>query len=206
MKKFGCTMLAMLMCFGMFAGCGSFDSDETIISVGKKGTIETIDVEPFDKSYYTEDDFKAFAKEAIDAYNLSHEVDSVELTEFTVSENEAKLKMKFKTAADYSNFQDVFLYHGTVAEAVEEGYDFQVSFSTVENGEITLAALPSEVLEQEKLNVVIVQSDMKLKLPGKICYVSGQNAVLTAKDIVSIEDGGDTLEASKVPYTYIIYK
>ena len=58
MKKFGYMLLALCMLTGMIAGCGATDSDETILIVGKNGKVQSIDVEAFDKSYYTEEDFK----------------------------------------------------------------------------------------------------------------------------------------------------
>ena len=205
MKRLGYLMLSACVLSSMFAGCGSFDSDETIISVGKKGTVTTIDVDTFDQSYYTEDDFKSFAEEAIDTYNMSHEVDAVTLSEFSVEENVAKLKMEFKTIEDYSGFNGIPLYQGTVVEAVAAGYKFDGTFSAVEKGEVTGGATKTEILAESDLNVVIIQANTDVKVDGKICYVSNQNVTVTAKDTVSIRDEENTSLESDV-VTYIIYK
>ena len=205
MKRLGCLMLTVCLLSGMLAGCGSFDSDETIISVGKKGTVTTIDVDTFDKAYYTEEDFKAFAQSAVDTYNMSHEVDAVTLTEFSVVEDVAKLKMEFKTTEDYSGFNGIPLYQGSVVDAVADGYKFDGTFLAVEKGEVTGTAKKSEVLADGELQIVIIQANTDVKVAGKICYVSQENVTVTAKDTVSIRDEENTSLESDV-LTYIIYK
>ena len=205
MEKFGYMLLALCMLTGMIAGCGATDSDETILIVGKNGKVQSIDVEAFDKSYYTEEDFKSFAEDAITTYNKTHEVDAVTLTSFTVEEDTAKLKMEFKSVEDYSSFTDIPLYQGTVAQAYAAGYKFDTSFSRVEKGEIVGTAAKSEILESEKLHVVIIAANTDVQVAGKIIYVSTDNVTVTAKDTISIRDEENpSLESDK--YTYIIYK
>ena len=205
MKRLGCLMLTVCLLSGMLAGCGSFDSDTTIISVGKKGTVTTIDVDTFDKDYYTEEDFKSFAQSAIDTYNMSHEVDAVTLSEFSVTDGMAKLKMEFKSVKDYSDFNDIPMFHGTVVDAVAAGYKFEGTFSAVEKGEMTGTATKTEILADANLKVVVIQANTDVKVAGKICYVSNQNVTLTAKDTVSIRDEESASLESDV-LTYIIYK
>lgn len=205
MKRRACLMFLLCLLGGMFAGCSSVDSDSTIISVGKKGTVTTIDVDTFDQAYYTEDDFKAFAEEAIHTYNMSHEVDAVTLSEFSVTENVAKLKMEFKSVEDYSSFNDIPLFQGTVVDAVAAGYKFEGTFSAVENGEVTGSATKTEILADANLNVVIIQANTDVQVAGKICYISDRNVTVTAKDTVSIRDEENTSLESDV-LTYIIYK
>ncbi|MBQ8279894.1 MAG: hypothetical protein IJZ23_08665 [Roseburia sp.] len=205
MKKIGCAILAVLMLGSMFAGCGAVDSESSIVHVGKKGKVQTVDVETFDKSYYSETDFETFAQEAIDAYNMSHEVDAIELTEFTVEGDVAKLKMEYKTIADYSEFNDITLYQGTIAEAVGAGYLFDVDFSKVEKGEVTGAATRADILAEEGLSVVIIKANTDVQIDGTIYYVSSANVTVTDKDAISIYDEENTSLDTDV-CTYIIYK
>ena len=69
MKRILCAILAVLLLGMMLAGCGPADSESNLVYISKKGQVQTVDVEEFDKSYYSEEDFKTFAQEAIDAYN-----------------------------------------------------------------------------------------------------------------------------------------
>ncbi|MBR3770566.1 MAG: hypothetical protein IKL06_08540 [Lachnospiraceae bacterium] len=205
MKRIGCAMLAVLT-FGMsFAGCGSVDSETNMIFVEKKGQVQTVDVEEFDKSYYSEEDFKTFAQEAIDAYNKSHEVDAITLAEFTVEEDVAKLKMEYKSVKDFSNFNEITLYQGTVAAAVSDGYLFEVDFSKVEKGEVTGKATRADILAEEGLSVVIIKANTNVMVDGTICYVSTPNVTVTDKNTVSIYDEENTSLTTDV-CTYIIYK
>ena len=159
MKRIGCAILAVLMVGMLFAGCSSVDSESTMIFVENKGKIQTVDIETFDKTYYSEEDFKTFAQEAIDEYNKSHEVDAITLTEFVVKDEVAKLKMEYKTVSDFSNFNEITLYQGSVTEAVSEGYLFDVDFSKVEKGEVTDTATRADILAEEGLSVVIIKAN-----------------------------------------------
>ena len=205
MKRLGCLVLTVCLLSGMLAGCDSFDSDKTIISVGKKGTVTTIDVEDFDKAYYSEEGFKVYAQTAVDTYNMSHEVDAVTLAEFSVTEDVAKLKMEFKSTKDYTGFNGIPLYQGTVVDAVADGYKFDVDFLTVEKGQVTGNAKKADVMADGDLNIVIIQANTDVKVAGKILYVSKENVTVTAKDTVSIRDEENTSLESDV-LTYIIYK
>ena len=205
MKRIGSAILAVLLLGSLFVGCGTVDSESTIVFVGKKGKVQTIDVEAFDKSYYNEEDFKTFAQEAVDTYNKSHEVDAITLTEFTVEGETAKLKMEYKSVADYSDFNEIGLYQGTIADAVGDGYLFDVAFSKVENGEVTGSATRADILAEDGLSVVIIKANTDVKIDGKIYYVSSDNVTVTAKDTVSIFDEENTSLVTDV-CTYIIYK
>lgn len=205
MKRIGYAILAVLMLGAMFVGCGPVDSEGNLIYVSKRGQVQTIDVEEFDKSYYSEESFKSFAQEAIDAYNKSHEVDAITLKEFTVEEQVAKLKMEYKSVADFSDFNEFTLYQGTVAAAVSEGYLFDVDFSKVEKGEVTGNATRADILAEEGLSVVIIKANTNVQVDGTIYYVSTENVTVTAKDMVAIYDEENTSLTSDV-CTYIIYK
>ena len=205
MKRIGCAILTVLLFGTMLVGCGPADSESSLIYISKKGRVQTVDVEEFDKSYYSEEDFKTFAQEAIDAYNKSHEVDAIMLKEFTLEEGVAKLKMEYKSVADFSDFNDITLYQGSIAAAVSEGYLFDVDFSKVEKGEVTGTATRADILAEEGLSVVVIQANADVKVGGTIYYVSTENVTVTAKDTVSIYDEENTSQATDV-YTYIIYK
>lgn len=205
MKKISYLILAVFMLGTMLTGCSSLETEDSIVYIQKKGKVQTVDKETFDKEYYNEADFKAFAQEAIDTYNASNGEGAVVLKEFTLEGNTAKLAMEYQSTADYSAFHQVTLYQGTIAEAVGEGYPFDVEFSKVENGEITGSATISDILAEDGLSVVVVNNNTDIKVSGTICYVSGEHVTMIAKDTVSINDGEDTPVKSDV-YTYIIYK
>ena len=198
MKRFGCVLLLMCMFSCLIVGCGKKNSKETILIIGKKGTVSSVDVESFDKSYYTEEGFKTFATKTIDDYNRTHEEDAVTLSSFTVDGDVATLEMKFKSIKDYSEFMEVPLYQGTVVEAMSEGYPFDSSFSKVEKGEKTGKASKTDLLAEDKLHVVIINANTTVKVPGNIVYVTSDKVSITGKDTVKIKDNENDV--------YIIYK
>lgn len=205
MKKIGCLILSVMMLGVLVTGCAQVESDSTMVYVGKKGQVQTIDVEVFDQSYYSESEFQTFAQEAINAYNQSHDADSIALNEFAVESGVAKLKMAYKTVEDYNEFNDILLYQGTVADAVGDGFLFDVTFSKVEDGEVTGTATRSDILAEDGLHVIIIGANTDVQIEGKILYVSEENVTVTAKNMVSICDDESTSLESDI-YTYIIYK
>jgi len=205
MKRIGYAILAVFMLGALLVGCGPVDSESNLIYVSRKGQVQTVDIEEFDKSYYSEDGFRTFAQEAIDEYNKSHEVDAITLKEFTVEEQVAKLKMEYKSVADFSNFNELTLYQGTVAAAVSDGYLFDVDFSKVEKGVVTGSATRADILAEEGLSVVIIKANTNVQVDGTIYYVSTANVTVTANDMVSIYDEENTSLTADV-CTYIIYK
>lgn len=205
MKRVGYLLLSACLLGSTLMGCDSFDSDETIVSVGKKGTVTTIDVDTFEQTYYTEENFKTFAEEAVHTYNASNGADAVTLSEFSIENNIAKLKMEFQTVEDYSGFNEIPLFQGTIEEALAKGYQFDGTFLSVTNGAASAAAAKADIFAESGLHVVIIQANTDVKVAGKICYVSEQNVTVTAKDTVSIRDEENAALESDV-ITYIIYK
>ena len=65
MKKISYLILAVFMLGTMLTGCSSLETEDSIVYIQKKGKVQTVDKETFDKEYYNEADFKAFAKGAV---------------------------------------------------------------------------------------------------------------------------------------------
>ncbi len=205
MKKVGCFVLMASMMASLFVGCGPVDSDSSLVSVRKNGKVQTVDVEAFDESYYSQEEFQTFAQDVINDYNQSKGAEAVALKGLTVEEGVAKLKMEFATVKDYSSFSGITLFQGSVADALAAGYLFEADFMTVEGGELKLKATKSHIFELEGLKVIIIGANTDVKVPGSIYYVSTENVSVVAEDTVSIRDEESTSLESDV-YTYIIYK
>lgn len=126
MKKFIGFGLVLLMCVGMLAGCGSsLNVDTNTIYVKKNGRVISADVETFDKDYYDQEEFKTYVDAAIEEYNAERN-NAVKLLEFEVKENVASVHMSFQSAGDYSAFNQMELFSGSIAEAKEAGYTMEV--------------------------------------------------------------------------------
>lgn len=190
MKKFMCIILCIAMCALFLSGCGtSLEGDESVVYVDKKGTVLSLDVEVFDQDFYDETELESFVNDAVEAYTQEHGKGTVKVEELTVENGKAKLKMKYKTPEDYTNFNGIELYEGKVVASLAAGYVYDGSFARVENGNVSGAATKQEIYAQEDLKVVIIRANTDVKVDGEICYVSCENVKLTGADSVSIRNG-----------------
>lgn len=221
MKKLVCMVLAVCMCTGLLAGCGTtIDSETSVVCVKANGNIISLDVEQFEKDYYDAEELKSYVNDAVSAYTKEHGMGTVKVEELIVEGESARLQMKYKTASDYSAFNDIELYQGTVLDAIAAGYVFDVDFARVESGEVAGTASKQEIYEEQELKVVIIRANMDVQVEGEICYVSCENVNLTGASSVSIREGycvdtgsGDVEECvsendsfETEVYTFIVYK
>lgn len=190
MKKFICASLCMLICAGVFTGCGkTIDSDTSMIYVNKKGAVVSVDVEELGQSYYDETELKSFVDDAIADYTSENGKNAVKVADLSVENKSAKLKMKYKSTDDYSKFNGIELYQGKVVKALAAGYDFDADFVCVEDGKVTGSASKEDIYAADDLKVLIIKANTDVKIDGTICYVSTENVQLTGSDSVSIRDG-----------------
>lgn len=204
MKRTGYIGLALILGMGLLAGCGKeTDADTDTVHVAKNGKITSYDFEEFDQSYYDQDELQEFVDKAVEEYNAEHEKDAVKAEEVSVTDGVAKLKMTYKSAADYEAFNDIELYTGDVVQAMADGYHFDVDFAGVD-GDNIYGVDRSEVLAQDDLKVVIIRANTNVQIDGKICYVSCENVTVTGKNTVSIQEGTgieQTWKTEAVPAT-----
>ena len=157
--------------------------------VGKKGVIESLDVEALDQSYYDETELKSHVDAEVEDYTAEHGKNAVEVESLKVEDGVAKLKMKYKTPEDYTTFNGIELYQGKVVASLAAGYVYDGEFARVEEGKVVGAATKQDIYSEDDLKVAIIRANTDVKVNGEICYVSCQNVKLTGKDSVSIRDG-----------------
>ena len=182
MKRLVCTVCSVLLCVGLLSGCGtSLEGEESVVYVGKKGVIESLDVESLDQSYYDETELKSYVDAEVKDYTAEHGKNAVEVESLKVEDGVAKLKMKYKTPEDYTAFNGIELYQGKVVASLAAGYVYDGEFARVEEGKVVGA--------EDDLKVAIIRANTDVKVDGEICYVSCQNVKLTGTDSVSIREG-----------------
>lgn len=190
MKKWISTILCAALCAVLLCGCGvSLEGDESVVYVDKKGIVYSLDVEELDQDFYDETELKTFVDEAVETYVSEHEKGSVQVEELTTEDGVAKLKMRYKTSEDYTNFNGIELYQGEVVASLAAGYVYDGAFARVENGKVTGVATKQEIYADEDLKVVIIRANTDVKVEGEIRYVSCENVKLTGADSVSIRNG-----------------
>lgn len=191
MKKIICACLCVMLSAGLLAGCGSptLETDTRIVYVDKKGAVTSLDVDSFQQDYYDEEGLKSDVDETVAVYNAANGKGAVKVESLTVEDQRASLTMKYKTAEDYSKFNDMEFYQGKVVTSLAAGYTFDEEFVKVEKGKVTGSATKQDIYHEDSLKVVIVKANIDVKVEGEICYVSSKNVKLTGSDSVSIREG-----------------
>lgn len=202
MKKIICVGFTMILCMGLLSGCSKkTDVDTSTVFIEKKGKITSVDVEALDKDYYDEAELESYITDHVNDYT-SENGNTVEMASFTVTDQVAKLQMQYDSYEDYTAFNGIELYDGTVVEAEAAGYDFDTGFISASD-EDTKKVSKDDVLADDNNKVVIIKANVDVKVDGTILYVSKENTKVTEKNKVSITGEGSAEEAA---LTYIIYK
>ncbi len=206
MKKILCITMLLILCMGVLSGCGKkIDADTSTVFIEKKGRIISIDVEDLDKEYYDASELEDYITTHVETYTAENG-ETVEKASFDVEEGIAKLRMEYDSYEDYTGFNGIELFTGTVVTARAAGYDFDTEFYSVvkKDGEIEQKQTTKEdVLANDDNRVVIIKANVDVCVPGEVLYVSAQDTKVTEKDLVSITGEGASEEAS---LTYIIYQ
>lgn len=196
MSKIKYIIAVVLVITLMISGCSKkiYKTDESMVYITKENSVVGAIIEKFDKSYYSNDELKAFVENEIDAYNSeAGDEKAITITKFEVEDQVATLFMKYKTVEDYTTYNDTELYSNKVTKAVKDGIAFDGTFIKVSN---QTKVKKKEFVKNEKLRVVVLKGQAKVEVDGKILYVS-KNVNVEARDIAVTAADEDN---------YIIYK
>ena len=178
-------------CFG-----GSDDLNDTTLSISSKGEITHHIVESFDKSYYNEDELRTGINEQIEEYCNSKGDDSlIKLQDLKILDGVATADLIFKDCSDYSAFNEVDLFYGTIEEAMEADYPTDVTLKSVEDDE-TIGKYEFEALADSK--IIVTGESLIIKAPGKIAY--------TTANIDVIDKSTAKMASDSVGVGYIVLK
>ncbi len=200
MKRLTSFLLIMMVAL-MAVGCGAkFEPEETAIYITSKGEVRSAVIESFEESYYDLEELRSDLEKSIDDYCLDQGESCITLETLEINEEtgNAELWMEYETVEDYGAFNNVLLFHGTVAEAKEEGYFEDTYFEDTEllDTDGDYAELSEE---DDEYQVIISDEAICIQTSGKILYVS---------DNVSIEGKklAKAFETSAEHPAYVIYR
>ena len=145
-----------------------------------------------------------FAKETIATFNDSYGKKSVKLDKVSEKKDSIYVKTTYESVDAYSAFSGYEAYSGTIASAMEKGYDFSTTFVSVKKGKKGDIADSKTVCADTGLKVLIIRENATFVVDGEILFVSDENTDVTDSHTVyvSMEDN-DNAQAA---LTYIIYK
>ena len=211
-------ILGILLISAVLCGCGETgegkgtDTDNADIPVGtgseievlKDGSIVETLTEDFAKEYYDAANLRDMLLEEVEDFNRNLSGGSVIVDEFESADGKLMVKIKYPSAEAYSAYNtDTYnhktLFHGTIAQAQEEGYTFDIPMTDAK-GEKTIGK--EEILEMESSKILIAEWPSQVKIPGKILYV-GENVEALGKNKAAMrpDENGNSLGKY-----YVVYK
>lgn len=189
---------AKMLAIGMAAavllsGCSKFSPKETAVSIGKDGKITAAVIEKLDQDYYKEDELKSSIDKAVSDFVSSNGADSVSIEKYEAKDRNVSLFMEYADGDAYAQFNNVTFYAGDMVGAGGAGFDFDTTFQSVEKGEVTDKQVSNdEVLNSYNYNVVILEEQMSVEVPGNIVYVSANVEVTGKKSAKVVAEVSET--------------
>ncbi len=178
------------MLAAFLTACGSEPVEVTTIEIDKEGALTNVIYDEFSEDYFDVDELSEMAGREIEAYNAEFLSERVSLgdVEYNKDDRFVKFSMTFKSAEDFSRFNQETVFYGTLSEAEEAGYT--ISTSLVDKGGETL---DETFIEEHPDNHIIITTDKSnFKTPYKIRYMSKGVVLLSDKEAVLQDVTGDS--------------
>lgn len=173
--SFAPAMAAALM---VLSGCGSSEDYDSKLVIDSEGMIESIIYEEFAEAYYDENELSDMASEEISYYNSEYITPKISLEETTFIEDESiiKLVMDYDSYSDYSHFNQVSFFYGTVEEALDKGYEIADNLLDDDGDSFD----KSDISDYYSRHIVISSEKTRISVPYNISYFTN-GTVVTGK-------------------------
>ncbi len=169
----------------LLAGCGRKSAKEPGMVFEKNGSIRVTNVENFSAPYYSEKELEQIIDEGIAAYDGEIKKESL-----SVDHQTAYLTMTYRSADLYSDYNDVFLFYGSVKEAQQQGIDLTPILGAV-SAKQSMHILTASKLQDLSDNILIVVSETGLvTVPRPVLYMSANVTAGTKKNTCRIQEAG----------------
>lgn len=191
------SFLVIMLAVVFLCACGEQKPEDigaTTLYFRNDGSITATFVEDFSQSYYDMTELQTETDAEIAAYNLNAGQDKIEMTFFAVEGNIAKMQINFADADAYSDYIGEDVFCGTVAEALEEGYDLKFSLTNPQDANDVIGE--HELLAMQDSNIIIVEAAVRVRSESEMLYMSTD-----AKYVDEYEaDGYDNPDATVILY------
>lgn len=168
-KGIFCVILTLLL---SLTACGmkntETDADVSTIIIDKDGKIVSKIVEDFDEVYYSEDELKDMIGQEIATYNKAKGEEKISFKSCEKVDNSVVVQLSFASSEDYSEFNGVELFVGTVQQAYQKGYDLNLSMKDETGKEVG----KDEILSLGDNQIIISDENIGIVSNKKIAYVS----------------------------------
>lgn len=210
-KAFILLFTLMLLAAACFAsGCGErkLNVSATTLRLNKDGSITHVIIGD-NPSGYTQDELFSYVDGLISSYNTDPEQPAVTLDDLTISGDGSSIRiaMKYLSWYDYTYFNNVPFFVGSIKNALNQGYDFSAVFSADSGLKLSGYTLPAEYPD---LNVMVVTEAMDVMLPSDAIMISdtvtrNENGSYTVAKSIN-ENVPEVFQTVNSQYSYLIFK
>ena len=195
-----CLAVGFLAASAVFSltGCSLPNSNEnTTLSVNDAGAVTENIVEAKGSEEYTEDDLKQYIETTVSDYNTS-DGKAVRLESCSVDSSTVSIKLTYASMEDYSGFNHVTAFLGTLAEAEKAGYSMDQNFLDRNGSPADPEVLSSRAKEWK---VIILSEPVMVKLPDKILYATDNVSIMgrlsaSIRTVMSEDGSGEAVSSS----------
>lgn len=165
----------------LLCGCGakSTEINETTVVINRSGKIIDAIVESFNSQYYDEAELRSMINDELAEYGkLSGSSDNAVLSDFSITNDTARVLVEFATPEDYASFNGVSFFYGTISDAYDAGYDLDVTLKS-STGKDTIGK--TELMEMGKNHIVIASEPIRIQAYSKILYSTANVDIIDEK-------------------------
>lgn len=193
MKKFAYVILVGLAVVGM-TGCTKGDKvKNTTLYVEQNGKVTSAIVEALDKDYFSIKELEKWIDEEVNTYNKENK-GSIKVRKCEEESGKARVTLEFPSLEDYSTFNNVEAFFGTIEEAEKAGYSFNSEYISAKGKPSVTGA---ELEGSKSYYVLIVEEAQTIELDEDILYASSN---------VKVKGERASVDADTKELAYIIYK
>lgn len=187
-------MMLLMMCLCACTEQKPEDIGSTTVYVRKDGSITATFVEDFSQPHYDMTELQTATEADIAEYNAEAGEGTIEMTFFEVEGNIAKMQLDFANADAYTDFIGEKAFVGTIAEALEAGWDLDVSLTNPLDAEDMIGE--HELLTMQDTSIVIVENAVRVRTEGKMLYMSSDAKYIDEYEV----DGYDNPDITVILY------
>lgn len=199
MKKYRKLFLPVLLSVSMTMSACSLpnSSNSTSVQVDEEGAVTETIIEEKDGDY-TEEELTDYISRSVSRYDAGDD-SKVLLDSCKIDGNSVTIVMKYGSVEDYSGFNQVTCFLGTLKEAAEAGYDISQTWYD-EDGNPADAADTEQISErQSEWKIFIISEPVYVRVPDKILYTT-DNVTVTGRMTANVDSvvSGNTEDTTSV--------
>ena len=174
----GCSMLDQIV------GADSWKDwapSQTSLQVYGDGSVTETILDSLDQDWYTGDELQDMIARSMNEYNAQNGAEALNVTEYSDEGGQVRVKLVYRTGDDYSRYNDVVFFNGSMLDAEMAGFLFTGPFSSVDGSQVREQGVDAaEPLSHKEYSVTVTDGMHAVQVPGTIRYISSNGAVVNS--------------------------